>query len=106
MVELQKYFNFRPIWPWVDLVTSEVTANCLFNYKEGRDACRIIIADQKTEKGKPSSFVLDLDYFLKKPEAVKTDEALPWVEEAHETIVDLFEGSITKDTRNLLGVSQ
>lgn len=105
-VKIEEYFNYRPIWPWGELVTNEVMTRCLFVYREGRDACRAIFSDKKINKENSSSFVLDFDYFLQKPDSVNSGEALHWVDEAHEAVESLFERSITDKTRSLLGVSQ
>lgn len=60
---------------------------------------------QLTPSTEPSSeksaFMLDINYFLAQPLAVKVSDILGWVEEAHSRVVDVFEGCITERLREL-----
>jgi uncharacterized protein (TIGR04255 family) len=45
--------------------------------------------------------MLDIDYFLVQPGAVKVVDALAWVEEAHSRVEEVFEGCITDELREM-----
>jgi uncharacterized protein (TIGR04255 family) len=100
-VELAEYFEFYPfVGPRLpqQMVTFLVGAE--FSYADGRDRCRVQLAPIQGS-GDKSLFMLDIDYFLAQPRAVKPEEALAWVEEAHTRVEEVFEGSITDKLREM-----
>jgi uncharacterized protein (TIGR04255 family) len=99
-IDLEDYFEFRPELglelsktPMIDFIVG-----CLQQYAEERDLCRTQL---RTSGG--TSFILDMDYFLAKPETIALDQALKWVDEAHTNIVTVFENCITDTLRDVLG---
>jgi uncharacterized protein (TIGR04255 family) len=100
-VQLAEYFEF---YPFVGQRLPQQMASFLvgaeFSYADGRDRCRVQLAPLPGSEGK-SSFMLDIDYFLAQPRAVKPEEALAWVEEAHSRVEEVFEGCITDKLREM-----
>jgi len=102
-VNLGEYFEFRP-FRGQSLPQKNMTSflvGCILSFADGRDACRLELTNAVPEKAENVSFVLDLDYFLNQPRAVSEDQALEWVESAHQRIDELFEGCITDKLRKL-----
>jgi len=71
-----------------------------FSYADDRDHCRVQFSPIPASGGR-SLFMLDIDYFLARPGAVKPAEALAWVEEAHSRVEEVFEGCITDKLREM-----
>jgi len=101
-VKLSDYFDFYlTIGPRLPLMASFI-AGAEFPYKEGRDRCRVQLI-LEPDSGEKRSLLLDIDYFLAKPQAVGVSEALQWVEEAHTQVEEIFEGCITDRLREMFG---
>ncbi len=66
-----------------------------FPYAEDRDRCRVLL---RSEAG-VSKVILDIHYFLARPEAADPSLAMEWVENAHDNIEAVFEGCITDRLR-------
>jgi uncharacterized protein (TIGR04255 family) len=103
-VELADYFLFRPhLSPDLPEDHGRFRVVVEFPFEGGRDVLRVQLGT-----GEPTSdaltLVLDLDYFMAEPEAVGLDSALAWVESAHGAVEAAFEGSITDQLRQLLGI--
>lgn len=73
----------------------------LFPFEDGRDALQLRLGRGEFSEENPSVVLLDLDYFLAQPEKVSPGNALPWMEQAHIHIRDVFEGVITDPLRRL-----
>jgi uncharacterized protein (TIGR04255 family) len=100
-VELAEYFEFYPfVGQRLPQQMVSFLAGAEFSYADGRDRCRVQLSPIQGSGGK-SLFMLDIDYFLAQPRAVKPGEALPWVEEAHSRVEEVFEGSITDKLREM-----
>jgi uncharacterized protein (TIGR04255 family) len=100
-VELAEYFEFYPfVGQRLPQQMVSFLAGAEFSYADGRDRCRVQLAPIQGSGGK-SLFMLDIDYFLAQPRAVKPEEALAWVEEAHSRVEEVFEGSITDKLREM-----
>ncbi|MBC7344086.1 MAG: TIGR04255 family protein [Clostridia bacterium] len=99
--KLEDYFEFYlflgPRLPR----TANFIAGCEFTYSEGRDLCRVQL--RTSDPSKPSTLTLDIDYFLAKPGAVGAQEAIGWVESAHDEVEQVFEGCITDRLRQVFG---
>lgn len=68
-----------------------------FTYND-RDVLRAVLRAQPSSEDH-AVFVLDLDYFLAKPEAVELADQAAWIETAHDTVVDFFESAIKDSLR-------
>lgn len=98
-VELDKYFRLYP------QVSRELPQNFTsfiigieVPFYDGRDILRLQMANL-TGLGPRLSVVLDLDYFVGRPDAVTFENWLPWLESAHERIEEVFEGCLTDMAR-------
>jgi uncharacterized protein (TIGR04255 family) len=101
-VELGEYFEFYPfVGPNLPQNMESFILGSEFSYAEGRDRCRVQLAPVPASSGGITAFILDIDYFLAQPEAVKVSEVLGWVEEAHSRVEEVFEGCITDRLREL-----
>jgi|WetSurMetagenome_2_1015567.scaffolds.fasta_scaffold00765_8 uncharacterized protein (TIGR04255 family) len=102
-IKLEEYFKFRPSLG-DDLQEKEYSSfivGCIFPMADGRDACKVELNIAVPENKGSSAFMLDLDYSLTKPECLKLNQSLEWVENAHEGIEGLFEGCIKQPLRDL-----
>jgi uncharacterized protein (TIGR04255 family) len=100
-VELAEYFEFYPsIGQRLPQQMVAFLTVAEFSYADGRDHCRVQLTRIPASGGK-SLFMLDIDYFLARPGAVKPVEALAWVEEAHSRVEEVFEGCITDKLREM-----
>lgn len=102
-INLGDYFEFRPFLGQ-SLPQKDMTGfllGCILSFADGRDACKLQLTNAAPEKTDNVSFVLDLDYFVNEPRAVSENEALEWVESAHQRVDETFEGCITDKLREL-----
>jgi len=70
------------------------------HFYEDRDVLNFNMSQAPQVEGR-LAIVLDLDYYLGKPENVELGQGLAWVGTAHERIEAMFEASITHKTRSL-----
>lgn len=73
-----------------------------FVMAEGRDILKVELSPAGPPAPKTIRVLLDLDYFLNKPEAVALDNALTWVGNAHDQIEFTFEACMQDAARKLL----
>lgn len=74
------------------------------SYNDGRDILRTHLSTTHLEgKEIGSTFTLDFDYFLGQAGRIGFAEIDHWLIDAHQRIEDVFEGSITDNTRRLFG---
>ena len=103
-VELDDYFEFRPfLGERLPQDMNTFLVGCVLPFSEQRDLCKVQLADAVLENQETSAFMLDLDYFLAKPNSVSVDNALLWVDQAHERVEEVFEACITPALRALFG---
>ncbi len=99
---LDEYFEFRPfLGQNLPQHMADFIVGCVWHFSSGRDSCRVQITNALPEKPDNSAFILDLDYFLAQPKAVSANQALEWVEEAHQKVEEIFEGCISKPLRDI-----
>lgn len=107
-IELEDYFEFYPfLGQHLPQNIQNFNVQCLFSFLDDRDSCRVQLARalgvyETSQQDKPG-ILLDLDYFLAKPQTVSADHALEWVETAHQKVEEIFEGCITDRSRELFG---
>lgn len=101
-VDLDDYFEFRPfLGSNLPRSMASFIVGCLLPFFDGRDSCRVQLTNAVPEDYGNSAFLLDLDYFLDRPQAVPENEVLEWVETAHERVEELFEGCIKDSLREI-----
>lgn len=100
-LQLDEYFNFRPtVGPVLEHRPAKaLLVGSVFSFADERDACKVEFTNAVAEQSK-TAFMLDLDYFLAKPQAVSSNQAMDWVEDAHQQVEDIFEGCITQKLRD------
>lgn len=103
-VKREDYFWFRPfLGEGLPQNVGGFIVGCMLPFAEGRDSCRLQLTTAVPEKPETVAFVLDLDYFLAKAQAVAVNEALEWVDAAHQGVLEIFEGCITDRLREIFG---
>ncbi|MBU4225210.1 MAG: TIGR04255 family protein [Chloroflexi bacterium] len=101
-INLEEYFEFRPfLGQNLPQNIANFIVGCVWHFSNGRDSCRVQITNALPEKPDNTAFLLDLDYFLAQPKAVSVNQALEWVEEAHQKVEEIFEGCITEPVREI-----
>jgi uncharacterized protein (TIGR04255 family) len=104
LVELPDYFEFFPHLP-AKMETfnyDSFISGVRFEMSEGRDMLKAELSSGSPSNPKASRVLLDLDYFLNKPESVALDDALTWVGNAHDQIEVTFEACMGDAVRKLL----
>lgn len=103
-VDLDDYFEFRPfLGAALPQNMAGFIVGCTLPFAGGRDSCNLQLTAAAPETSGSMAFILDLDYFVAKAQAVAVERALGWVDAAHEEVVELFEGCISDRLRELLG---
>jgi uncharacterized protein (TIGR04255 family) len=77
-----------------------IVLSTMFIFENGRDIAKVQLTS-KPVKDEKLVFLLDIDYFLAKSNAISLQEILNWVENAHAKIETIFEGSLTDATKDL-----
>lgn len=101
-VDLDEYLEFRlHLGSKLPQNMASLTLGCVLELSDGRDSCRIQLTDAVAEESTFYAFLLDLDYFTNQPELIRPQEALIWVDDAHQRLEEIFEGCLTDKTRTL-----
>lgn len=101
-VGLDDYFQLRPfVGGRLPQVMENFIVGCMFPSSDEQDVCKVQFTNATSKKPGNSAFLLDLDYFLSKPQAVGADKALEWVETAHQQVETIFEGCLTERLRKM-----
>lgn len=105
--DFDAFFKFKPsVSPDLKSSIKNVMMGCVFEFQDGRDGCRLQLADAPTSDKLNKAYILDIDYFLKKPHAVTSDKAIAWIAEAHNKVEDIFIKSITSELEQRFGGAQ
>ena len=101
--ELSKYFEFRPeLGPRLSTTPMmEFIIGCVQPYSDGRDRCRTQLRSALPTNPDNAAFILDMDYYLAKPRTVAVDQALEWVNDAHQNVENIFENCIKEPLRDV-----
>ncbi len=78
----------------------------VFAFAKLRDRCRVKLFPETNDETKDSTtmaLILDIEYFLARPGGVTPDNVVTWIEEAHDRVEEMFEGSITDALRRQFG---
>jgi uncharacterized protein (TIGR04255 family) len=101
-VDLDTYFDFKPfLGKKLPQLLQSFIVGCEIPFRDGQDSCKVQLTNTIPEAPESSSYILDVDYFLAKAETVVKDDALEWVEMAHNNLGDVFEGCITDSLRKI-----
>jgi uncharacterized protein (TIGR04255 family) len=102
LVKLEDYFQFYVfLGPDLPQEIGNFIAGCEFFYAEGRDVCRLQLTPAVGQSADKRDFLLDIGYSLAQSGEFERDRALDWIESAHTTIGQIFEGCITDRLREL-----
>lgn len=95
---LQEYFE---IYPHFGALAAKDTVafivGSVLAFHEGRDFCRVQLSNPSVEE--TEVVILDIEYYLARPEILGPEEITGWLEEAHSRIEEIFESSITDRLR-------
>ncbi len=101
-VKLEDYFEFYPFHgERLPQNIGTFRVGSIFSFADNRDACKVELTTAAPDDPDNLAFLLDLDYTLAKPQAVKSEFALEWIEEAHQRIEEIFEGCINNRLREI-----
>lgn len=101
-LNLDDFFEFRPfLGTRLPQDMRSFIIGCVLPFFEDRDLCKVQLTNAVAETSSHSAFLLDLDYFLARPEDTSVENALAWVEEAHREVNNIFEGCITNQLREI-----
>ena len=65
---------------------------------EGRDLLSVHLSTSQPVNGKPT-FLLDTQYALVQPDAIKVGRTEQWLDDAHSAVIEMFEACITDQLR-------
>jgi uncharacterized protein (TIGR04255 family) len=103
IVEIANFFEFSPRIPGaLEGSFDAFICGIRFERSNGRDALKVELTSAPSPKKDSSRILLDLDYAVDRPDAVKLDEALGWVREAHDAVENAFEACMKDKVRALL----
>jgi len=101
-VILDDYFKFRPFFgDELQRNYSGFMVGCMFPFFGGRDSCKVELTNVVPENKDASAFMLDIDYSLIKPQGIRVEQSLEWVDKAHEEVEKIFEGCISNQLKDL-----
>ncbi len=95
-IRLADYFTFYPhLGERLPGDVMNFMVGCDFSYNRNRDICRLSLMRAMPERQNSSAYLLTTDYFLARRNMVEPQNAIAWVEKAHDTAETLFRGCIT-----------
>ena len=101
-VSLEEFFNFYPfVGSNIHQELSGFQCSVQFRFAEGQDFLNLHMGSASDTDGQNPKVILDLDYFLARPELIKTENNLDWLEQAHTNLEGAFEGCLKDSTRAL-----
>jgi len=101
---LEDYFELYPrLGPQLPSDHGAMIVGLQFAFAEGRDALALRLQTAAPEPEGGLAISLDMDYFLAQPGSISVDEAMDWVETAHNQVEATFEASITDMLRAQFG---
>lgn len=68
---------------------------------EQKDVLRVQLSSADPDESGRVTMLLDLDYFLARPESVGLEQGLDWVNRAHDRVLSVFEACLTERTRQM-----
>jgi uncharacterized protein (TIGR04255 family) len=98
---LKDYFKFYPEFGQVIPEVAEFMLGAVGTFENGRDALRLQMTNADGAKADALYVLLDIDYFLVQPQSVSIENALDWVDSAHDHILKTFETCLTNNLREI-----
>jgi uncharacterized protein (TIGR04255 family) len=99
-IELERYFDFYPYRGQNIMGKMEnFIAGNVLSFNEGRDIAKVVLTNEIPNIPDKISILLDLNYYLDKPQTFSIESILQWIEEAHEKIEAIFEACIKDSLR-------
>src|SRR5437870_5283202 len=103
-VDLDGYFDFRPhLGERLPQDLASFIVGGILPFNEQQDMCKVQLTTAVADKPEINVFILDMDYFLLRSQAITPDHAMEWIEAAHENLETVFEGCITERLREIFG---
>jgi len=101
-VDLDQYLNFRPfVGPGLPQLFHGLILGIQTPYDEEKDMLRLQLTTIEAKAADTSTLLLDMDYYLARPEGVALDAAFDWLERAHTRVQSVFESCLTDSLRSL-----
>ena len=101
-VGLEDFFDFYPfVGHNISPNLSRFYCRVQIDFEDARDALTLQIASTPRPEGENVQIILDLDYFLAKPDAIGLSETTEWFETAHSNLESVFEGCLKDSARAL-----
>lgn len=98
---LIEFFDFRPLLGerLRKRALSGLIVGCLLPSSDGHDVTKVQLMNTGAAKEDATEFLLDIDHFTARAGLVSPDQAMQWVEKAHEQVEEVFEDCITEKLR-------
>lgn len=101
---LDDYFEFAPsTGPHLPAITGPFLLGVQFPFENARDVAKVQLSSLAGIEASTTSILLDIDYSLSQPEAIKPDISIGWFDTAHTHVEEIFEACITDRLRDLFG---
>ena len=95
-INLEDYFEFRPyIGPNLPTTIGPFMMAVQLPFEGSRDTLNLQLASLAGISSDVANIILDLDYFLAKPNEVELDKISAWINNAHKQVGDTFNACIT-----------
>ena len=103
-VLIEEFFDFYP-FVGKNIPQNLTRFHCLaqMQFEDGLDLLTLQIGTQAQPDIENIRVILDLDYFLARPEQFELANSTNWLEKAHENLEDVFEGCLKDSVRALFG---
>ena len=101
-VSLEEFFDFYP-FVGQNIPQNLARFHCLvqINFEDDRDSLILQVATAPQPEGQNAQVILDLDYFISKPDGFDMNETTEWLEKAHANLESVFEGCLKDSVREL-----
>jgi uncharacterized protein (TIGR04255 family) len=101
-LDLDQYLNFRPfVGPGLPQLLQGFILGIQMPYDEERDMLRLQLTTIEATAAGVSTLLLDMDYYLARPEGIVLDATFDWLERAHTRVQSVFENCLTDKLRSL-----
>ncbi|MCD6518305.1 MAG: TIGR04255 family protein [Anaerolineae bacterium] len=100
---IREYFTIHPeLGPGLSWEPTSFGVFLFFPFEGGKDGLHLRLEKEPSSTPETANVILDLDYFTVQREKSTWAKALEWVEQAHQHILQVFEGTITDRLREQL----
>ncbi len=101
-VGLEEFFDFYPfVGQNIPQTLSRFHCLVQIDFEDGRDSLTLQIANAPQPEEGNAQVILDLDYFLARPDTFELTETTKWLETAHANLENVFEGCLKDSARAL-----